>query len=127
MKEKKKSLITLPLILLCDFDGTLAENAYPGIGEPVVSEIDGRTIIDKVLELRERGWYLILWTCRQGKTLEEAIEWCAEHGLVFDRINDEHPDAHAAFGFDDPATFTPSRKVFGNLTLDDRVVNVRDF
>lgn len=129
MSQKKRP--TLPLIAAIDFDGTLETGKYPLIGEPKVSKIDGERIIDKVLELRRKGWYLILWTCRQGKTLDEAIAWCATHGLVFDTINDDHPDAHEAFGFSKEdikaGKVIPSRKIFYNILIDDRVWNVEDF
>lgn len=117
--------MSLPPILLIDFDGTLCENAYPAIGEVKISKIDKRPIIDKVIEMGQVGWYIILWTCRTGKELEDAITWSGERGLFFDKVNDDHPDAHEAFGITKPCDF--SRKPFAHLTIDDRVMNVEDF
>lgn len=122
----------LPFIVGVDMDGTLCENAYPDIGAPKVSRIDGRTIIEKLIEKqRDEGWFLCLWTCRHGEKLQEAVEWCKSHGLTFNAINAGHPRADEAFGF--PRAYIEkhkdeiSPKPFFNLTLDDRVMNVEDF
>lgn len=69
-----------------DFDGTLCKNEYPGIGEPI------EIVIREAKRKQAEGCGLILWTCREGKLLDEAIDWCREHGLVFDAINDNLPE-----------------------------------
>lgn len=77
MAEKQK-------ILACDFDGTLATygpGQWPTIGKPI------KPVIDKVKKLKAEGWQIILWTCRSGKYLEEAVEWCRNLGLEFDEVN----------------------------------------
>ena len=51
-----------------DFDGTLCENDFPNIGEP------NWVIINYVKKLKECGHYIGLWTCREGKILDEAVE-----------------------------------------------------
>lgn len=80
--------------------------------------------------MRKDGWFLILWTCRQGKVLDEAVEWCKQHGLEFDAINTDHPQAHESFGFTkediESGRIIPSRKIFANMYVDDRCVNVAD-
>ena len=72
--EKKRAPI-----LAVDFDGTLCESAYPDIGKPY------QETIDEVIQYKKDGWKLILWTCRCGKRLEEAVRWCEEHGLFLTR------------------------------------------
>ena len=54
-------------IIAVDFDGTLCENAWPGIGEARGG------VIDYVLGQQMTGAKLILWTNRKGERLEEAV------------------------------------------------------
>lgn len=61
-----------------DFDGCLCTNEYPNIGKPILH------IIDEAKKQQAKGAGLILWTCRQGKELEEAVAACERWGLHFD-------------------------------------------
>lgn len=94
-------------IIAVDFDGTLCTNAYPRIG------IAREAIIQSVKDAKADGCAIILWTCRTGKELQEAIQWSAEHGVVFDAINSNLPSHIAKYGED-------SRKIFAHVYLDDR-------
>lgn len=69
------------LIIAVDFDGTLCKNNYPFIGMP------NAYMILKLKRFRELGHKLILWTCREGKELDEAVNFCKECGLEFDAVN----------------------------------------
>lgn len=53
-----------------DFDGCLCQNAYPGIGSP------NWPVINKALAEQDDGAGLILWTCREGKLLQDAVMAC---------------------------------------------------
>ena len=56
---------------------------------------------------------LILWTVREGKLLDEAVEWCRERGVEFYAINRDYPEEDTAHhGF--------SRKVNADIFIDDR-------
>ena len=103
------------MIIAVDFDGTLCENAYPDIGWPK------HEVMDKLKFLQKQGYKLILWTCRTEEQLQEAINWCADHKLFFDAVNENLPEVNAAW---DKA---PGPKVFANIYLDDLAVNVKDF
>lgn len=96
-------------IIAVDFDGTLCENRYPDIGEA----IDG-TVHD-LLVARTAGAKLILWTCRTGEHLRNALHWCAALGLEFDAVNENLPETIAWFGSD-------TRKVYATEYWDDRAV-----
>ena len=54
-------------IIAVDFDGTLCENAWPGIGPARAG------VIDYVLGQQMTGAKLILWTNRRGEKLAEAV------------------------------------------------------
>ena len=91
-----------------DFDGTLCENNWPGIGEP------NSYLIRNLRYAREKlGHKLILWTCREGILLVEAIVWCAQQGLFFDAVNDNLPDHKERFGGN-------CRKIFADAYIDDK-------
>lgn len=94
-------------IIAVDFDGTLCTNAWPNIGEPI------EPVIEYVKRRQKAGAKLILWTNRVDKPLEEAVAWCAEHGIVLSAVNDNLADIVEAFG-------SNCRKIFANEYLDDR-------
>lgn len=94
-------------IYAIDFDNTLAMTDYPTIICPI------QHMIDHCISLKEAGHTLILWSCREGKELYEAVQWCAERGLEFDYVNRNTPEIIEAFGRD-------PRKIFANYYIDDR-------
>ena len=99
-------------IIAVDFDGCLAADAWPEIGEPNIKAI---------FELQKRkvhGARVILWTCREGKDLEEALTWCKEHGLEFDAVNDNVPEAIEEMGYN-------SRKILAHEYWDNNGVVVK--
>lgn len=93
--------------LAIDFDGTIVEDAYPGIGKPKVF------VFETLKKLQMEGYRLILWTYRSGKTLEEAIEFCRKNGLEFYAVN----SSFEGEVFDHT---TQSRKIDADLFIDDR-------
>jgi len=95
------------LILGIDFDGTVVEDAYPGIGEPMIFAFD------TLKKLQEEGHRLILWTYRHGKRLDEAVEFCRENGIEFYAVNRSFPEEQ----FDESKA---SRKIHADFFIDDR-------
>ena len=94
-------------IIAVDFDGTLCENNYPGIGEP------NTKLINNLKTAKENGDKIILWTCRENEKLDDAIKWCKEKGLIFDAVNENLQESIKSFNGN-------SRKVFANIYIDDR-------
>lgn len=95
-------------IIAVDFDGTLCENKWPEIGEPNTELIGYLIMMQKTV-----GAKIILWTCRAGEMLDKAVNWCSEHGLEFDAVNENLPHIVERFGSD-------TRKIFANMYIDDR-------
>lgn len=89
-----------------DFDGTLVENAYPGIGKPIIFAFD------TLKRLQDKGFRLILWTYRHGKSLDEAVAFCEKQGVTFYAINQSYPEETSAEGV--------SRKINADIFIDDR-------
>lgn len=94
-------------IIAADFDGTLCENKWPEIGEP------NKELIAYLKERRAAGDKLVLWTCRVGEILDNAVAWSAEQGIIFDAVNENLPEIISSFG-------TDTRKIFANEYIDDR-------
>lgn len=97
-------------IIAVDFDGTLAVTKFPEIIKPIPK------MVRHCRKLQEDGAILILWTCRCGKDLEEAVEWCRWQGLEFDYVNENVPENIGHFGND-------CRKIFAHEYIDDKAVN----
>lgn len=97
----------LPFIIAVDFDGTIVEDSYPQIGE-----VNAELVYD-LIEARELGNKVVLWTCRTGKYLEDAVELCKKLGLEFDSVNRNIDEVQEMFGHD-------TRKVYANVYIDDK-------
>lgn len=97
-------------IYCVDFDGTLCESVFPGIGSPNMA------LINHLIKRRKQGNKIILWTCRVGERLKEAVEWCKGYGLEFDAVNENLPEMVEYWGGE-------SRKVFADVYIDDKAVN----
>lgn len=97
------------IIHAIDFDGFLCEAKYPEIGKPYKDKIEF------FKRCREKGHKVILWTCRAGSTLNDAIIWCKGWGLELDAVNEDVPEIRASeFGR------TKSCKVYADVYWDDR-------
>lgn len=105
----RKAMGSLPYIVAVDFDGTLVSATYPGIGKPnkeLIEEI-------KKINLYHPDVRWVLWTCRTGESLEEAIKWCKENKLPFTSFNKNIPEVIDLFKED-------TRKVYADVYVDDR-------
>lgn len=73
------------MIVAVDFDGTLCKHMYPYIGQ---QDQHHKNLMEQLIKFRQNDQNkLILWTCRDGKMLQEAVQWCKNRGLQFDAIN----------------------------------------
>lgn len=98
-----------------DFDGTLCADKFPEIGEP------DEYLIKSLKYLQaEYGVKLILWTNREGKHLQKAVEACKEWGLTFDTVNANLPERIERYGND-------CRKVGADIYIDDKAMIPYDF
>lgn len=93
------------MIIAVDFDGTIVEHKYPEIGKPIPFAIE------TLLMLQKDQHKLILWTVREGKLLQDAIDYCAEHGLYFYAANENYE------GENNPSS---PRKLNAEMFIDDR-------
>jgi hydroxymethylpyrimidine pyrophosphatase-like HAD family hydrolase len=95
------------VIIAVDFDGTIVEDRYPGIGK------EKRFAFMTLKTLQKEGHQLILWTYRSGRALKEAVEFCRENGVEFYAVNCSYPEEK----LDETQM---SRKVHADIFIDDR-------
>ena len=95
------------MTIAIDFDGTIVTHAYPEIGKPIPFAID---TLKKLQQ--EDHHQLILWTCREGELLQEAIDYCASRGLEFYAVNSNFPE--------ETSDIVRARKLEADLFIDDR-------
>ena len=115
--KSKDKTISIPKeiknkIIAVDFDGTLCENKWPEIGKPNRELIEFLKFAKKTDSTK-----LILWTCRTGDRLFEAVNWCMSYGLIFDAVNKNLPEIIEQFGED-------TRKINADLYIDDKACSI---
>ena len=106
-----EDMSSYPKVIAVDFDGCLCVKKWPDIGAP------NWDAIHALIRRKAEGDKIILWTCRDGQQLEDAVLWCMNRGLRFDAINDNLPENKKFFGND-------CRKVWAHEYWDDRAVPV---
>ncbi len=103
------------MIIAVDFDGTLCDDKFPEIGKPNLK------LINRLIFLQENmSVELLLWTCRCGDSLQDAIDWCADFGLHFDGVNDNSITNKELYDIE-------GRKIFADIYIDDRAMSPSDF
>ena len=93
-----------------DFDGTVVEHEYPKIGRESPFAVDTLKML-----IRDRH-NLILWSCREGQLLDDAVEWCRKRGIEFYAVNRDYPEEQKE------GNRSFSRKLKVDLFIDDRNV-----
>lgn len=91
------------MIIAVDFDGTLQ---LP----------DGNVnaaLFHALRHKQQQGDIIILWTCRSGHRLTEAVCFCLQNGLRPNYINQNPPKVIKMLGHD-------PRKIYADLYIDDK-------
>jgi len=97
------------MVIAVDFDGTIVEHKYPAIGEEIPNAID------TLKKLSGQGHRLILFTSRDGETLDQAVQWCKDRGLTFYAVNSNYPPGSLFAERREGAS-----KVMADVYIDDR-------
>lgn len=95
------------MIIAIDFDGTICRGIFPQIDgqQPYAGEV--------ITRLHAAGHYIIIWTCRTGDHLLEAINWLLEQEIPFCRVNSGNPENVRKYG-------NEGRKVYAHVYIDDK-------
>ena len=96
------------MTIAVDFDGTIVEHRYPAIGLEIPFAIQ---TLKMLIKDQHR---LILWSVREGKTLQEAVDWCKERGVEFYAVNKDYPEETQE------GNKNYSRKLKVDMFIDDR-------
>ena len=75
------------MTIAVDFDGTIVTHEYPKIGRDIPFAIATLKRLQKDFQV-----ILVLWTVREGRLLDEAVEYCRERGLEFYAVNANYPE-----------------------------------
>lgn len=101
-------------VLGLDFDGTVVGEDFPRIGKL-------RDGAHRVLHKYKRaGGTIILWTCREGPTLVDAVRFCLANDIPIDYVNENIPGRIAKYS-NDP------RKIGCDLFFDDKTIGGADW
>ena len=93
-------------ILSIDFDGTIVKHKFPQIG----ALLPGAK--ETITKLWDEGYYIIIWTCRGGQNLVDAIEFLKDMEIPYDKINENAPF--------EMIYFKPFPKIYADVYIDDR-------
>lgn len=99
MKKKK--------VIAIDFDGTITEDSP----FPITGKVRPKAI--EVIKKLQKVYTCVLWTCRRGHYLLEAVEILEQNGVVFEYINST------------PPPYISSPKVYADVYIDDRSINTK--
>lgn len=91
------------MIVCIDFDGTITTHDFPRIGK----DIGAFSVMKKI---QEAGHKIVLFTMRDEKYLDDAVDYIRERGIVLHGVN-RTPDQ---------GDWTSSPKAYGHLYIDDR-------
>lgn len=99
MKDRK--------VIAIDFDGTITEdNPFP-----ITGKIRPEAI--KVIKKLQKFYTCVLWTCRNGQYLAEAIKLLKDNGVVFEYVNST------------PYPERSSNKIYADVYIDDKSINTK--
>lgn len=90
------------MIYAVDFDGTLMVNG--SVNAPLIAFLKKQQAC---------GNAIILNTCRNGKRLNEAVDFCRKNGLIFQAVNENLPFVVQRLGYN-------PRKIFADVYIDDK-------
>lgn len=96
------------LVVCVDFDNTLFDFHNKGFTYPLMKQL--------VRDLKEIGFYVIIWTGNQNLTLVK--EYCYTNNIPYDSINEDSPQSLEVYAKNNQS---PPRKQFANIYLDDRI------
>ena len=96
------------MVICIDFDGTITEkNIFPEIGKA------REHAFEAIRHFQELGHKCILWTCRYGQSLIEAINWLSKNNVKMDAYNENLYSLQ-------------SRKIVADVYIDDKNVFMVD-
>ena len=100
--------MTRKKIIAIDFDGTIT---MPEENPHLLLDFTLRQNAKEVIAWIQEHFFAILWTCRDNNELYIALNFLNKHNIHFDAVNEDAPFLK----------FKPSRKIFADRYIDDKV------
>lgn len=98
-------------IVCIDFDDTIARTSFPHIIEPMPG------VVQALTRMQERGWFIIVNTCRSSIHEHDAIQFMREVGIPYNMVNQNHDSLIEFFVYD-------CRKISADVYIDDKNLDV---
>lgn len=92
------------MIIAVDYDDTLVRGDEPNM-----------PLIYRLIGAQRHGDTVILWTCREGRSLAEAMSVLLRCGFRPNLVNQNAPEAIRHAGHD-------TRKIYADIYIDDKAV-----
>ena len=100
---------TIGFVACVDFDGTIAQNAFPGIGKLVLGAKD------TINKMYDEGIEIIISSCRTGSFEADAENYLRRHGIKYDYLNCNLPRLIEDYKQD-------CRKISADVYIDDKCI-----
>lgn len=100
-------------VIAVDFDGTIVEHSFPEIGNELLGAIETLKDLQKV------GYWIVLWTVRNGYYLKQAVDFLSQEGFVPNEIN---KSTYLNIKYHN-GSLDISAKVWADVYLDDKNFN----
>lgn len=97
-------------VIAVDFDGCICSLDWPNIGTP------NWEVIEALKKEKELGSKIVLWSCRCGALLQEAVDACNNWGIELDAVNTNVPEKLEQYDYID------SRKISADEYWDDLAI-----
>lgn len=111
-------------IIAIDFDETICTGGWPDITKGKIIKSTLNKMCKQIENVPSTDF--ILWTCREGKYFNEAVEFCIKHNLPIKYFNEQHPCTEN-FYRNFPCKGMPegkTLKIFAHEYWDDKAVRV---
>jgi len=95
------------VILSIDFDGTIVQDKYPGIGKALPGAIQA------INELYDDGYCIIINSCRAREREDEMIDWLNRNGVKYCHCNENCCERIVNYR-------TDCRKISADCIIDDK-------
>lgn len=97
------------MTIACDYDGTLEINGQMNMA-----------LISKLINAQKAGNAVILWTCRDGKRLIDAVQKLRMCGFSPNSVNENTPLTISRLKYN-------PRKIVADMYIDDKAVNLNGY
>lgn len=108
--------LTRKFIIAVDCDSTLFEDRFPYTGKPIRNTIEACRFMRQYSDVE-----IVMWSCRNGQSLINAIEACENEGIPCHQYNQHSTTTLSEF---ESMGITTTRKLLADVYIDDLAFNI---